>query len=297
MAAPLVLGGLPAPPMPRMCGSRRDGRTRSIRPGLLLAQLLLLPLAAHAQAVDPPGVNLRWDRCYGDGGVWNKTFACNTNVGTEQLVGSFDLAENLDRVVTAEIVMDLRSASSTLPAWWQMMNFGTCRRTALDLDPNLDISSSCMDWSVEPTGGGISLYSIGSQGPEHVRINASVAVPTPSDLTAGVEYFLFRLLISHEKTVGTGSCAGCDQPVCIFLSRVSLYRAQSSVAAIHLEKGANWSGSQHVTWQNGYPLDVHQVCETPGIPCPRRYTDFECVLSSPTANRGSTWGQVKAMFR
>jgi hypothetical protein len=180
-----------------------------------------------------------------------------------------------------------------------MMNFGTCRRTALDLDPNLDTFESCLDWSVEPTGGGISLYSIGSQGPEHVRINASIAVTgsNAATLVAGQEYFLFRLLISHEKTVGTGSCSGCDQPVCIFLSRVSLYRFQSSAAAIHLDKGANWSGSQYATWQNGYPIDVHQVCETPDIPCPRRYTDFECVLSSPTANRGSTWGQVKAMFR
>jgi len=264
---------------------------------------LILPFLApgmtHATAVDPPGVNLRWDRCYGEGGVSNKTFACNTNAGMEQLVGSFELAQDLDRVATAEIVLDLRSASPTLPAWWQMVNFGTCRRTALDFDPNLDTFTSCYDWSAEPTGGGISLYSIGSQGPEHVRINASIAVTSEhlATLLAGQEYFLFRLLIFHEKTVGTGACSGCDQPVCIFLSRVSLYRFQSSTAAMNLEKGANWSGSQYATWQNGYPIHVHQVCETPGIPCPRRYTDFECVLSTPTASRGSTWGQVKALFR
>ena len=281
--------------------SMRAAPERSTSRTLLLAcALFAAPAVAHAAAVSAPGVNLRWDRCYGDGGVWNKTFACDTNIGTEQVVGSFELAQNVNRVVTAVLVLDVRSASPTLPAWWELKNSGTCRQTALDFstfaypDP-----VTCLDWSASPTGGGISVVSIGSQGPSHLRVNAAVAVLATNavNMLVGQEYFLFRLIISHQKTVGTGACAGCDVPVCLFLSRVSLYQVGSSSAAINLEKGANWLGSQYVTWQNGYPIDAHRECEPPEATCATHYTAFGCVLSSPTKRRVATWGQVKALYR
>ena len=50
-----------------------------------LAALLLLPTIAFAA----PGIAMRWDRCYGEGGTANKDFACNTNQGSERLVLSF----------------------------------------------------------------------------------------------------------------------------------------------------------------------------------------------------------------
>ncbi len=267
---------------------------------LFLTCLLLGFPATGFAATSPPGVNLRWDRCYGDGGAWNKNFACDTNVGIEQLVGSLELAQTLDRVVTAEITLDLRAESATLPAWWDMKNFGSCRPSALDFStvPSL-ASSTCVEWASAPTGGGIAAYSIGTQGPAHVRLSAAVAIhrDRAATLFGAQEYFLFRLIISHVKTVGTGACGGCAVPVCMFLSRVSLFQTNSTAATINLEQGANYLGSQYVTWQNGYPIDVHRVCDAPASTCERHYTVFGCVLATPTRSRVSTWGQVKALYR
>ena len=60
-----------------------------------LASLALLLFATSAQA---SGVNLTWVRCYGDGGVPNRAFACNANAGTNLLVGSFAFDSTLRMV-------------------------------------------------------------------------------------------------------------------------------------------------------------------------------------------------------
>jgi hypothetical protein len=244
-------------------------------------------------------VNLRWDACYSDGGAWNKTFACNVNFGTEQLVGSFELAQPLDNVLSAQIVLDIRSASPALPAWWELAFSGGCRSRSMDFRPTGSPTPGVCAYPGIGTGGGLGAYSVGLQGPSHVRLGGGFASPTnqPKNLLAGVEYYTFFVLIDHAKTAGTGSCGGCDVPVCLFLSRISLFQRGASTAAIHLDRGANWLGSQYATWQTGYPLDVHQECD-PGEPnCARRYTSFGCVLSNPTTSRRSTWGQVKALYR
>src|SRR5690242_338369 len=58
----------------------------------LLFAVLALTLAVPAiAAVSPPGVNIRWDNCFDDGGATNKTFACDMNAGKETLVLSFVL--------------------------------------------------------------------------------------------------------------------------------------------------------------------------------------------------------------
>jgi hypothetical protein len=263
--------------------------------------LLLVALSRPALAgISPPGVNLRWDNCYADGGASNRNFACNTNDGQDQLVGSFELAQEVDRVVTAEIVLDLRSASATLPAWWNVFNSGSCRPLALDLltYPSSD-PSQCVQWIGYPAGGGISAYSVGEQGPAHVRLKAAVALRLANAVTLnpGQEYFAFRLTLNHAKTVGAAACAGCSTPICIFLSRISLYVVGVSAPAISLDHGANWEGSQYVTWQNGYPVDVQRECD-PSVPnCTLHYTSFGCVPYSVTDAGHSTWGAVKAHYR
>jgi hypothetical protein len=85
-----------------------------ILPVLVVVALALPPVAIAGG----PGVNIRWDNCFDDGGLMNKTFACNTNTGQEQLVVSFVLADAMPDVSGQEIIVDIRSASATLPAWW-----------------------------------------------------------------------------------------------------------------------------------------------------------------------------------
>jgi len=265
-----------------------------------LIALATLAIATPSLAgLSAPGVNLRWDQCYADGGAWNKTFACNTNLGTDLLVGTFELTQPLTQVVSAQIVLDVRSASSSLPAWWLFPYSGGCRSRSMDFQPVGYPSSGACSFDGIGAGGGLSGYSIGLQGPSHVRLTGAFAARTvqPVDLVAGAEYYAFTVFIDHAKTVGTGSCGGCDVPVCAFLSRISLYQRNSSTAAIHLERGANWLGSQYVTWQNGYPVDVHHECDPAEPHCARQYTAFGCVLATATSSRKSTWGAVKALYK
>ena len=113
---------------------------------------------------------------------------------------------------------------------------------------------------------------------------------------AGQELFVFRLRISHAKTVGTGACGGCLEPVTIFLSAVRI--VPGTAPNLTLTQGANYSGSQWVSWQQGYPVNIQHRCSG-GAPlfCFFPYTSFDCVPYSPTPSRNSTWGQVKSLYR
>jgi hypothetical protein len=229
-------------------------------------------------------VNLRWDRCYADGGAWNRTFACDTNSGSEQLVGSFEVVQALALVVTVDLTVDLHSASAVLPAWWRVRDFGSCRLGALTVDSDAPpTSSACLDWTPEFTSTSISAYLVNDQDLSHARLFATVALRSidAAGLDPGQEYFLFRILVSNQKTIGSGSCAGCDVPVCLFLTRISLQRQGFNVPAIHLTQGANGPESQYATWQEPDPSDPQAVCGA-GL---------------PVASRRSTWGAVKSLYR
>ena len=78
--------------------------------------LLALVLARTVQAGDE--IYLRWDNCYGDGGAYNRVFACDTYSGAETLVGSFRLDSATDNITGAVIVMDLASVGPQFPSWW-----------------------------------------------------------------------------------------------------------------------------------------------------------------------------------
>ena len=268
---------------------------------ILLALIALLLAAPVMAGTSPPGVNLRWDSCFGDGGVLYRDFACDTNAGSERLVGSFELAADIPIVTALEIYVTVGSASPTLPAWWQFKNTATCRQTSLAFTTSPPVGAvNCEDWGSGQASGGIGAYNIGATGPNRASLGGVAAVPAPGGpLYAGVEYFAFSLTINHSKTVGAGACAGCQEPVVIFLSAIDVVAPGLSLL---LNKGANYSGSQWASWQHGYPLNVIQSCApTPGFPidpnCPKRLTYFDVVPYSVTPTRTKTWGAVKSLYR
>src|SRR5206468_10299254 len=59
--------------LPMNHAAPRGGTVRTIR--LLVALVLLFATAAHAGRL-----YLRWNACFGDGGVQNRAFACDTNL-------------------------------------------------------------------------------------------------------------------------------------------------------------------------------------------------------------------------
>jgi hypothetical protein len=279
-----------------------------LSPCLLVTLLALafVPARADAAATSPPGVNLRWDNCYGDGGAWNKNFGCDTNLGSERLVGSFELDQPLTQTGGVEITLDLSAAAPILPAWWVLSGAGGCRVATppiLTVNPTIPATAvNCTDWAGGAAAGGLETYAIGQAAPNTARIRGGFAVAASNlaDLEPRQEYFAFTVVINHARTVGTGSCGGCDVPTCLFLQEILLETppvvGQPS-RDVRLTRGANFSGSQFATWQNGYLVDIQRSCRevVPGFPICR--SSFDCVLATPTHTNGSTWGQVKSLYR
>jgi len=245
--------------------------------GLLLAFTASVALAA-------PGVNLRWTSCAGDGGTLNKTFACNSNAGTNILVASFELGEDILQSSGQELVIDLASATTPLPAWWSFKNVGTCRLGALGINTTVSATAAnCVDWASNGAAtGGLGAYNIGERGPNTARIKIAIAVAAAGlvDLLTATEYFSCNVTVNNSKTVGTGACAGCNDGVCIVFNSIKC-TTQEAIRDRTISGPANGTDSDYITWQGG------------GVPVVGGVTG--CPAATPTRN--ATWGKVKSLYR
>src|SRR5262245_52141977 len=158
---------------------------------LLITVALLALTTSRASA---GGMNLAWSDCLGAGGAINRNFACNTNVGSNDLYVSYDPPVNIPDLNGANPLIDLQSASSPLPQWWQMKNAGTCRLASLSAISA--ITGTCPDsWAGMAFAPGIAAYFTTSILPslplDRARIIGSVSVPTSAaqSVDPGTEYF------------------------------------------------------------------------------------------------------------
>ena len=255
---------------------------------LALAITAVLPLApsrAHAAQ----GVALAWNHCFGEGtGVQNVSFACDTNVGSHSMTASFVLSSPYPHVTGTEIVMKLASASSVLPAWWEFRTAGTCRQFALSVNSVEDPTDAvCVDWtSGQGVGTAVAAYCVEgcSPGPFQpntavIKIVESVTPESAQDLSGGVEYFNFNLIVNNIETVGTGNCAGCSVPVCIVLNSINVVAGPYPDS--RFLSAPAFPGSNFVTWQGGGGIAVGGVTGCPAA----------------TPVQRSTWGSVKTLYR
>ena len=97
-------------------------------------------------------------------------------------------------------------------------------------------------------------------------------------LVAGQEYFAFSLLVSHQKTVGATSCAGCSAPACLTLQYIEVEDASGTVTTVSTDNTTSFD--YFATWQGGFVVNGVQACN--GL---------------TTSTRRSTWGAVKALYR
>ena len=245
----------------------------------LLCGLLLAMTATIASA---EGLNIRWNQCFGDGGAINKTFACTTNsLLSNNAHGTFVLAADMVNVSGTEVVLDIASAGSTLPAWWSFKNAGTCRQLNSGYATNL-AGATCPDWAGGQATGGVGAYNVGFRGSNTARIIAASAVPVAAlaSLTAAQEFYAFTFQFTGAKTVGLGSCAGCLAPVCLVFNSINL--TTPIAANNHKVSGpANGTDSNFCTWQGGGNPTVGNVTG--------------CPAATPT--RQATWGMVKSLYR
>jgi hypothetical protein len=226
----------------------------------LLSVVLASPVAAA-------GVDLAWDACLGDPGALSlKTFACDNNAGQDALLVSFVPSVSMPSVTTLEIAIDFRTGSGVaMPAWWEVGSFSGCRRGLLGVNPDLQISGpSCSPWigGLQGSGFAISRFDIRVPAPNVARL-VLLAHPTTGGVLAGQHYLGCQLLFARERTVGTGTCAGCPEPVDLTLSAVRLATVTAEMLLTQPQT------SNNVQWQ----------------------------LDHPVATRATTWGAVKALYR
>lgn len=248
---------------------------RALKTRLLLLGCLILA----AQRSSAGGVNFSWNACTSEGGVQNKTFACNTNTGVLVMYGSFTLTADQPNFVAIEATVDIHAESASLPDWWQFLNEGACRQNALSaaFDFSGDPGTSCHDpWAVSATGAAAGYHTYwttppvpsGNASDAQVLLIAAVPSISPQHLAAGTEYYAFKLSIALAKTVGTGACSGCSTPVCITLSRLSAIQIDNSQEVLTQPVTANV-----VTWQS--------PASCPGA----------------EAAQNITWGQIRSVLR
>lgn len=241
---------------------------------LLLGISLIALVGSSAHAA--PGVNLRWTNCFGDGGAFNRNFACNTNTGNNLLVGSFVLGQPVPQASGNQMFVDLAAASATLPNWWQFRVAGTCRETSLSINSVVPPAAVvCVDWANAQAGIAVASYTMGFNGPATARVAmvSAVIASAAVNLVANQEYFSFNLVINNAKTVGTGSCAGCTIPVCLRLASLKV-TTPTPANDVTLSAPTNGTDSNFVTWQSG------------GAAC-----------LAATLTRQETWGAVKSLYR
>lgn len=106
-----------------------------------LTTLVLLLAVGIAPGRAQQGAGLRWESCFADAASrFLKVFACDTNTGTDRLIGSFRInAETMQDVTGNEIVVDLFTGTfpypsePSLPECWMFRNAARVARTRLAL--------------------------------------------------------------------------------------------------------------------------------------------------------------------
>jgi hypothetical protein len=235
----------------------------------MVAAMLLVASSAFAA-----GVRLSWTTCAGDGLTQNKTFACNSNVGNHDMVGSFQLDAGIVAVNGNELVVDLISQSApTLPDWWQFFtNPGACRPTSLGIAAYGD-GTACPDMFEGQASMNIAGYQLDKVTTGSARILCVNAVQEESavELFGNQEYAIARWRVQSQRTVGTPSCAGCDVPVCIVFNSANI----TTIGAVgDFKLNGPLNPGEHIITFQGAGADCNAV---------------------PVKN--VTWGAVKSLYR
>ncbi len=275
-------------------------------PGPLV--LVITAALATAGAASAAPLSLAWDQCLPEGGIQHKYFACDTNARNEVLVASFVSPVDMPNLLGVPAVIEGRTAGSVpLPDWWQVYNPGSCRQTAVAVSADFLSSpgTACTDpWQGEGTFAGVTAcYTYEHQPPFplpfvmpdafSLRVVAALSTSNGVPITAGREYYAFKLILSHARSTGAGSCAGCATGLCLTLKQLTLAPESGSQVELVADHGtfqdpyvgtavATWEcAEEHVSYAGHGPLDIYCV---PGANC-----------SVPARSR--TWGSIKALYR
>lgn len=235
---------------------------------------ILLFAASVAGVCDASAeTRLSWGNCAGGEAttIPLRTFACDTNTGSHTLVASVVPGLDFENWVGFEAELSLRFFSGQQPDWWQLRNppggSGACRNGSVSVNAIGAGHTGCQDLYAGSALGGITSYANLAAQPSVSKLAWSFTLPPGSEgvLQQGVEYFVANVVISNAKTAGAGSCAGCDQSVCLALDRVTLI-GSAGTGPDEVQAIGGW-----VSWQG-------DACTT-------------------VSARRSSWENVKSLFR
>lgn len=236
---------------------------------LLLAALVVAPAIARAQG----GVNFYWNDCGMGVPAAAQYFACTTNTGPAySAFGTVIVPIEVPHFVGLTGSISLCAMGGMAPAWWALQP-GGCRENALSVsfDPASN-SSQCFD---DVWGGQLPVQAVTAEftppAASSFRLRMSAALPAGSETALaadGSEFYMFRLVVRRDASTGDGSCAGCLQPVVLFLDACRLQQADGSFVTISGPAASNW-----LSWNAGDPTTCYV----------------------PSSNR--TWGAIKSLYR
>lgn len=258
--------------------------------------LFLATALLASPSLGAPGLHVSWDHCIADGRVANKSFACDTNTGSDVLVFSYELSDALTDRFGVEATVHVQSSSGVMPDWWFTRSSvpAGCRAGGLGFDVAPGAPSVCADPYQGAASGGIGAYVADDIGPGSWTLKLAMAVPPGSGWTIspGTEYFAFRLVLNRRKTVA--GCAGCDVPVCLAFGKAK-FTGQLAEEDLTMWAGGTGprGGDCTATWQGAFVNGYTSIRE--GVISD--YARLDCLHDDSTPARPSTWGAVKALYR
>jgi hypothetical protein len=224
-----------------------------------LVAIVTLTLLAIASSAMATGIALRWGSCEG---ASNRNFACDGGSGSELLVGSFSPPPGIDQLSGIQVYLRISSADGNVPAWWQMMNRGSCRQTSLSARFDMSDETQCEDpWQGQAVGG-LARYKLDGSNGVDLWLVAAVPISAIHEVSPGRSYAAFKLAVNHQRSTGAGACAGCATPMCIKFEAIRLVqpgridasgKRQESYAEITQGTPGMGGAANFVTWQGGTP--------------------------------------------
>ncbi len=233
--------------------------------------LVLAGLLTATAAFADDGIILRVGDCSAGSTVQSIVNDCSSNAGNAlDLVVSCVVPMPFDNFVAAMSVIDVQTASATLPDWWRM-DAGGCRAGAFTVEGDAAVSPSCPTiW--DSFSGMISAgyEQIGVLGSNNGRFVVATAIPAPGTLPGDgtTEYGVARIRIQRVHSTGAGACAGCDVHAMLTLREVQ-FQNDTGIGNMRFFNPAIDVTSLSVTYEGQYPV--------------------------PTRNR--TWGAIKSLYR
>jgi hypothetical protein len=230
---------------------------------LLVATLLL----AACPTVHAGGIGVNWGSlCYTLAPTDAQRFACGSSTTPAEwtVTTSFMLDLDMPDFYGLEVAMVGWALGDPIPDWWKL-GAADCRSRSVswscDKSPVSD--ETCVDWA---GGREYDAFGVRWEG-NYIYLDAGGALPQdqPAELMAGIEYYAGSFRIRNGKTVGEGACGGCSTHVQLGLLRITVFGVDGR--------------RDDLSWT------------LPAAPQILEWND------RPVAAKGTTWGQLKSLYR